>query len=172
MPPSPISYSLDSLRKLASLIEGMSADDYARCCPGFYNASIGKHTRHAVDHYDRLLAQRGGEIVDYDRRERGGAIETDRALALSEISRLGDELSRTGEAELPAPIRIRMMMGDSPDSEVLLDTTLGRELAFCASHCVHHLALMTVMARSLGAEADDALGLAPSTAAHFASKSG
>jgi hypothetical protein len=50
--------------------------------------------------------------------------------------------------------------------ETWVMSSASRELQELSSHTVHHLALVGMIARTLGVEADPNLGVSPSTIAH------
>jgi uncharacterized damage-inducible protein DinB len=150
------------LQQCADFVSSLPEGVYERPCETMMGASIGQHLRHSVDHVAAILqgAERG--VIDYDNRERGVAIESDRAEALSTIASLRGELAELTEDDVQREVSVRVML--SADGETKdLKTTLGRELAFAAHHETHHHAMMTVIARSEGCEAPEGFGVAPST---------
>ena len=70
---------LAALQQGETLLNGISDEDYTRRVPVAFNACIGGHYRHCLDHF----SQRGSEAaaggdLNYDHRERGTPIETNR----------------------------------------------------------------------------------------------
>lgn len=126
--------------------------------------TIGKHVRHLLDHYRALLepAVAGGAPIDYDHRERNVPMETDRAVALAAIADVRARLMGMPATELSRRVRVRVMVaGDGTES--VLDSTLGRELAFASHHAVHHHAMIKAIGAEHGVAAGASFGLAPST---------
>ncbi len=145
--------------------------DAAYCAPSrvLPGGTVGKHVRHALDHFAALLAgHESREAVEYDRRERGVPMETVRGDALAALADLRDRLGLIGPALVEAPIRVRVMLA-SDGSEAELLSTLGRELAFAAHHAVHHHAMIKAIAAEHGCAAPAGFGTAPSTLNHAAS---
>src|ERR1051325_8613036 len=68
------------------LLTALSSENYTRRVPLAFNACIGGHYRHCLDHFTSLLRGLDGDTVDYDHRERDARIESqpDFALALTE----------------------------------------------------------------------------------------
>jgi uncharacterized damage-inducible protein DinB len=154
---------LEALRELARVVAGLTAAQYMARPEGF-RGSIGEHVRHCLDHVAALDAGRATGRIDYDRRRRGTAIETDRAAALREIRRLADRLGGLEPAVLARPVAVAEAhaVGCGP---VDLQSSLGRELAFVVSHTTHHNALVAALARALGGRVPEQFGYARSTLA-------
>lgn len=157
------------LRQLGTLVESLTDAEYSRKPVGVVTSSIGGHVRHNLDHIDALLrGLRVGEI-DYDHRERGTAIETDRQEALAAISRLECEVDGFPWEEAPAELELTTLL--APDVPPLrVATNPSRELAFVVSHTIHHNALIGVMVKLLGRVPPADFGYAPSTVAHLRSQ--
>jgi uncharacterized damage-inducible protein DinB len=117
--------------------------------------------RHCLDHIAALVTWQPAETLSYDRRVRGTAVECDPAEALRRILRLKAALQRWGGRTIDDPVRITSIV--APGDSVIGWSTLGRELAFVASHTVHHQAVIAVLLSVLGLAVPDRLGYAPST---------
>lgn len=155
---------LDQIAEIARSIEPAV---YTHPERGGGGATIGKHVRHALDHYAALLERPAGtpRPVAYDHRVRGGEVETDPAAARRRAAELRASLERLDHRRLAAEVRLDVVV--SPDEpEVPLRSTLGRELAFVAHHATHHLAMIKSLARDAGVELPARVGRAPSTLAH------
>lgn len=162
MPNTPIAAAADAiLDQCAHVCETVSDEGFTSESETVRGGTIGKHIRHALDHYRALLDTREGP-VDYDHRTRGVAVESDRAAARSEIARMRTKIAALDAGDLERGVTIRVMLsgeGDTAD----VDTTLGRELWFCAHHAIHHNAMIKAIAREFGVEFDAGFGTAPST---------
>ena len=163
---------LETLSHGESLLAQLSNDDYTRKLPVAFNASIGGHYRHCLDHFLSFERGFGGQRVDYDDRDRDARIETDRAFALSQTQRLREVLESLPPNVLLKPVKagceVSYVTGVSPTT----DSSFGRELVYCIAHAIHHYALIAVMARLMDATLPEHFGVAPSTVAHLASNSG
>lgn len=154
-----------TLIQLADLVEGLTDEQYARRPGGALGGGVGGHVRHNLDHVGALLAGLAAGRLDYDRRERGTPVETDRGAALAMIRRLVAVLGGLPRAGRNDPLRLTALVSpDLPPVEVW--TTAGRELGFVLSHTVHHNALIAVIADAVGAAVPDGFGYAPATVAH------
>lgn len=154
-----------TLAQLSELVDGLTDDQYTRRPGGALGSGIGGHVRHNLDHVAALLAGLPDGDLDYDRRDRGTPVETDRAAAAASVYRLVDGLSDLAWDDLPGEVRLTTLV--SPDRPpVELATTAGRELAFVLSHTIHHNALIAVIAAAVGAAVPAGFGYAPATVAH------
>ena len=154
-----------ALRQVHELIAGMTDEQYTRKPGGALASSIGGHVRHNLDHVAGLLAGLPGGTVNYDRRERGTPVETDRRAAAAAACRLERDLARVDWDGLPGAVRLTVLPSpDRPPVELL--TTPDRELAFVLSHTIHHNALIAVIAAAVGAAVPPGFGYAPATVAY------
>lgn len=158
--------AIEILRQGDLLLGALSAEVYAGKVPVVFNASIGGHYRHCLDHFTSLLDSLGSPLVDYDHRARDPRLEHQPEFAREITRQLRVRLERLAPAALAAPVAARCEVsyehGDSPVTQ----STLGRELVYAIAHSIHHYALISVMARLLNASLPPHFGVAPSTVAH------
>lgn len=156
---------LDSARAILEQAADMIRDltDEAYRTPGEQGASIGQHTRHTLDHYRKLInGFENSTVIDYDHRDRGVAVESDRDAALAEIASIIEGFDGLDETQLEFPIRLRAMVnGDGGEAE--MDSTLVRELWFATHHAIHHDAQIKAIAAEFGSALPATFGRAPST---------
>jgi hypothetical protein len=149
------------------LLCALSAEAYARRVPLAFNASIGGHYRHCLDHFSSLLRGLDGDEIDYDHRERDPSIEAQPDFALAVTRELRIRLEQLPVQSLAVPVRARCEVsyahGDSP----IAGSTVARELVYAIAHAIHHYALISIMARLLNAQLPEHFGVAPSTVAHL-----
>lgn len=154
------------LVELDALLAALSDTDYARRGAGVFSSSIGDHVRHCLDHVRALVEGVAAGRIDYDARTRGTPIEVDCGLARTEIARLLAELRTIAGQSFVLPVSVTVTFrDDAPPTWV--ESTLGRELGFVASHTVHHGALIAAIARTLGHAPPAEFGVAPATIAHL-----
>ena len=147
------------------LLRAVTDDVYRAESRVLVGGTIGKHLRHTLDHIAAALAARDGGTIDYDHRERGVPVETDRAEASRVIDSLRARLAEVRGGSLDAPVRVRVMT-DADGSEAELGSTRARELAFATHHAVHHQAMMRAIAAEFGVQTRPEFGRAPSTLNH------
>jgi uncharacterized damage-inducible protein DinB len=154
------------LGQLRDLLEGCRDEQYSIKPVGVVPSSIGGHVRHCLDHITALLNGVHVGQMTYDHRPGGTVIESDRSAAIAAIDDLNDTLGAMNDTALDQPIRLSVLM--SPNGPpALVETSLGRELAFVISHTIHHNALVGVIAKLLGVPVPDRFGYAPSTLARM-----
>lgn len=151
------------LDDVASLVATMDTTAYATSSVPGVSGSIGKHVRHLLDHVGALLEAGGASVVDYDRRQRGGPVESDPAEALATLFRLQRALESLPGRQQDEYVRVRIQL-DADGASMTSWSTLGRELAFVINHTIHHQALIALLV----ATADRLMlpsrfGMAPST---------
>ena len=153
------------LGQLRAFVGGLDDDAYARPCAAMQDACVGAHVRHTLDHFRAALRALEGETVDYDTRARDTDVEKRTGEALREIDRIASAIGAIEGSRVDEPVTIRVMLtGDGARTE--LTTSLARELAFATHHAVHHNAMMSAIARDLGAPTPEGFGKAPSTIDH------
>ncbi|KAF8624898.1 hypothetical protein AX15_005766 [Amanita polypyramis BW_CC] len=127
-------------------------------------STIGKHLRHARDHFQLLLnvitSSPPPHTLSYDVRVRNTPMETSRDAAkesiLDTIKQLEEHVPR---ANLDNPLTLQAVTPFLQEFQ----TTFGRELWFAALHCVHHWSMIRVIAGEMGITLSDDFGFAPST---------
>lgn len=159
------------LLQAEEFIAQLTPQQYRRCEPLIYNASIGGHFRHCLDHFSTWINGRLAEQINYDHRERNPRIELDPAMALDLSKQLRAILSRTSVQALQHPIHseCRVAYGLCPENPPSHASSVGRELCYCICHAIHHYALMGVLAKLQGIPVPPEFGIAPSTATYLAS---
>ncbi|KAF9270488.1 hypothetical protein L218DRAFT_952601 [Marasmius fiardii PR-910] len=156
--------AVDVIDQFLTSDEQLSVD--SKYLPG---STIGKHLRHANDHFRALIQVVNSQssdsyTLDYDRtRSRNSPMETSRAAArelLTEtMQNLGD-LPNT--ANWNAPLELHAIT----PYEHRMRSSLGRELWFASLHCVHHWSMVRVIMGELGITLSEDFGFAPSTLVH------
>lgn len=145
------------------LLGTVEAGAYAKRLPVAFNASIGGHYRHCLDHFTSLLASIDTAELDYDHRRRDPRIESDpiEAMALTRIlrQRLESICPSTLGCSLTVNCEISYAHGESSTTS----SSLGRELVYSIAHAIHHYALISVMARLMEIPLPPNFGVAPST---------
>jgi hypothetical protein len=150
------------------LLLALSAETYTRRVPRAFNACIGGHYRHCLDHFMSLLRGLDANTVDYDHRERDVRIESQPDFALALTRQMRAQLERFPLAALDTQVRARCEVSYAYGESPVTGSTFGREMVYAIAHAIHHYALISVMARLMGAKLPEQFGVAPSTVAHHA----
>ncbi|TFH86256.1 DinB family protein [Billgrantia azerbaijanica] len=156
-----------ALAQLRALVERLSPGDYGRPFGADGRHTLGKHVRHIIDHYDALLGERVTDsAVDYEHRRREAALEQEPTLAAHRLAAIERALPRFGDAGASRPLALRYPLDASGD-DLMLATSLERELAFLTSHTIHHMAVIGLLAEQCGHDLPTAFGVHPSTWRHW-----
>jgi DinB family len=151
------------LHQLATVVDALSDMDYKAERAREVSGSVGGHVRHCLDHVSALVAGLPSRCIGYDARTRGTDIERRRDVAVSEALRLAEALAsvRAEFIDVDVYVGVRSHTDSGPDQVVR--STLGRELAFVASHTIHHFAIVALLLRDMGIGVPRRFGYAPST---------
>ena len=161
---------LDSMKEVLSQGEALlsTLDDtaYTTKVPAAFNASVGGHYRHCLDHFRSVFEGLDAAEVNYDTRGRDPRIETLREIALAHTGQLLRASEGLGDWALDYPILARSKISYVIDESPTAVSTVAREIMFCVVHAIHHYALIRVMCGMLGVQAPEGFGVAPSTIKH------
>jgi len=153
----------DILLQGLSLLFRLSDRTYSNVLDAPYGASIGGHYRHVLEHFQCVVRSiRAGEI-NYDARERNPRLETEvtyAAIATCDVLRAIKNYEN-GILTRPSKVVNSISYGSSETS--VIDTNVGRELAYCVGHAIHHYAIMRLICSQLGVDVPKEFGVAPST---------
>ena len=158
--------AVEILSQGEDLLVALSAENYTRRVPVVFNACIGGHYRHCLDHFTSLLLALDADEVDYDHRKRDPRIESDPAFARALTAQMRRTLEQLPPEMLGAVVRARCEVSYSHGDSPVTRSTLARELTYCIAHAIHHYALIAVMARLMEVKLPENFGVAPSTVAH------
>eukprot|EP00127_Corallochytrium_limacisporum_P006488 Clim_evm19s229 gene=Clim_evmTU19s229 len=182
-PPIVAAAAADTLATFSSLVNSTTDDQFVAPSNLIKGSTVGKHLRHCLDHYDKIIAQLSeakqqeadgllsaegkrrkltSEPVEYDRRRRETDIESSRESALEAIRRIQGLFQDVKDEDLDLEVTVRAMItADGTEND--LRSTVARELHFVNHHAIHHAAMMKVVAAEHGVELPSSFGLAPST---------
>jgi hypothetical protein len=159
---------LETLDQGEALLAELSDEAYTRKVPVAFNASIGGHYRHCLDHFRSLLDAAMNGDLNYDHRERGTLIESDRFAALNATRELREGYARLDEVLLLRPLNVTCKTSYATSGSQASPSTVGREIMYSVAHAVHHYALIGVMCGVTGVKMPVGFGVAPSTLKHKA----
>jgi hypothetical protein len=159
---------IETLQQGETLLAGISDETYARKVPIAFNASIGGHYRHCLDHFRSLLDSAMDGDLNYDHRERDTLIEKDRYAALNATRALRESYEQLDPVFLLRPLGVTCKTSYATDGSQASPSTVGREIMYSVAHAVHHYALIGVMGGIMGLQMPPGFGVAPSTLKHQA----
>jgi hypothetical protein len=143
---------------------------YACVVPSPYNASVGQHYRHVLEHFVCLVkGLRSGEI-NYDSRDRNPRIENEVTYASVLTCDMLRAVKQCRQDTLDRGCKVLQSVAYRGAPSVI-GSNIGRELAYCAGHAIHHFAIIRLILSELGAAVPPEFGFAPSTLKHIAALS-
>ncbi len=161
----------DVLQQGLTLLSRMATQAYSLMLGAPYEASIGQHYRHVLDHFICLSIGLERGRVDYDQRSRNREIETDLLYARGITQMLIHQFQSLRAADLNAPCEVVYTVGYRDQEVEIIESTIAREIAFSVGHAIHHFAIVRLLCAELAVQVPSALGVAPSTLKHRAAQS-
>ena len=159
---------IETLRQGEILLADISNENYTRKVAIAFNASIGGHYRHCLDHFNTLLEAVEAGDLNYDHRERGTLVENDPFAALNATSELRAGFENLNPDFLARRLNVTCKTSYSASGSQVSPSTVGREVMYAVAHAVHHYALIGVMGGIMGVTMPVGFGVAPSTLKHQA----
>lgn len=150
---------LDACRRLDAVAALLHDDARAELI-----ALAGPHLRHALEHVTCLADGAARGRVDYSARLRDEALERSPLAFRRALARAVRSLSALGSRDPSSPLVVTDLV--APGCRESAGSTVARELAFVASHSIHHLATIALLLKAHGVELPRAVVLAFSTAEH------
>jgi hypothetical protein len=136
-----VAENICTLTQAVDLIEGLADEVYANNASDIFVSGVGRHMRHVLDFYRCFIQGYPGRI-DYDRRLRSTAIETERRVAVSQIKAIMEALKTLADEELEVVVKnddVRQRRDEAGFNR----STVVRELQFLSFHAIHHYCLKT-----------------------------
>jgi len=149
------------LRDLQTSVAHLTVNQYQWEFNG-NSGSVGKHTRHILDHYRCFYAGIDENLVNYDARAREPSLETHPQNACTAIESIL-KLLATSASKNP---HATLFVTSSTDANLVAPTTastIARELVFLQSHTIHHMASIRMLSELQGIIVQDSFGLSPAT---------
>jgi hypothetical protein len=154
---------IEILNQGEALLAEIENDSYVRKIPAAFNASIGGHYRHCLDHFRSLLESASAGDLNYDHRERGTLVENDCFAALNATRELCAGYQRLSVDCLSRELNVTCKTSYASNGSQVSPSTVGREIMYVVAHAVHHYALIGIMAGLMGLQMPAGFGVAPST---------
>lgn len=149
-----------------TLVTAISNENYTSPLALAFNASIGGHYRHCLDHFRNLLDSLETGELNYDSRHRGTPVETDRFAALNATRHIRERFEKLDADWLKRGLRVTCKSSYAAAGSQSAPSVAGRELMYCIAHAVHHYALIGIMGTAMGLLLPAGFGIAPSTVQH------
>ena len=145
--------------QLQDSVERLTDGQYIQPISSLSNATIGQHVRHILELFVCLENGYNDGLVNYEKRKRDRAIETNKAFALQLMHSINAALAR------PDKDLVLEAGYDELSQDVLhIKTNYLRELVYNLEHTVHHMALIRVGLLELSSfDLPESFGVASST---------
>lgn len=160
-----LGFNQQVLDQALAVVGGHEVPGAPQSAPAFAGP-VGPHLRHVVEHYEALVNGLTLGVIDYDGRPRDRQLEASPTLARHRLLSLREVLGQWTPDMLNRPVQVLGQGGITGDFDFCVTSSVGRELAFLASHAVHHFALLQVHCRQHGIPIGADFGKAPATVAH------
>ncbi len=151
--------SVKQLNQLKSILNQINDLDYAKPLSVIQNATIGKHVRHILEFYECLFNSSTENQVCYDDRKRNLLLEENVRVANECIIDVIEQIKL-----IDCNNRI-LLISKYENTEVLMESSLYREITYNIEHTVHHLAIIRIaISNELNyINVDEGFGFADST---------
>jgi hypothetical protein len=147
------------LEQLQYVIDGLSNEQYIQPIKVLSQSTIGQHTRHILEFFIELNKGYENGMVDYDKRIRNHAIESDKYYAINTMQQINDCLVKPDK-----DLILMVEYGTETDHRSQVFTNYLRELVYNMEHTVHHMALIRIGVTAISeVEIPAEFGIAAST---------
>lgn len=125
--------------------------------------SIGAHVRHILDRFHCFFSGLQAACVDYDARKRDREIEHNLEAATFALAIVARRVEQLSQMQFSAEI-IQIKESVHPSNPAVeISSTVEREMMDLITHSIHHLAIISLIAKSFGYQMGTDFGKAPST---------
>jgi hypothetical protein len=159
-----IASQLNILTLAKSYLTSATSSQYTEVVSPLFISSAGAHMRHILDHYIAIMKGLEVGLVDYDKRSRGGTVESDINAALKQLTKIESFLSSLNDEIMAQHIKLSTEISVEKKQVKIVSTTLARELIFVASHAIHHFAMIDQISKAQKSSSPEQFGIAPATA--------
>jgi uncharacterized damage-inducible protein DinB len=129
----------ENLLQLKDLVQVIGTEKYNTSSEILSGATIGQHIRHILEFYLLLVSGSFTGTVSYDKRERDLRLENDPVFAAKVIDRL---LSGLNTLDVTQTVKFEADYSSEGTSQKMISSSVGRELAYCIEHSIHHQAII------------------------------
>jgi uncharacterized damage-inducible protein DinB len=162
--PPAIEGCLEACRRCRILVDAVTAQDESTSRDAY--SAIGPHLRHCLDHFTCFLRGFDSGTVDYDARDRDERQERDPQHFVRELDAIVERLQAIESGATRRTLEVCQEV--TPDGRSrTVSSNAERELMFLSSHTIHHIAIMSLLAKGAGMTVPDDLGVAFSTASYM-----
>jgi hypothetical protein len=148
--------------QLSETIRLLSPSQYVQQCSNLGNNTIGQHIRHVIELFQCLETGYPDNSVNYEKRKRDVAIETDKELALQLLQHIYLNLDKPDKE-----LVLHASYDEHAEEPISIPTNYFREIAYNLEHTIHHMALIRVGIKEVSdITLPEEFGVASSTVKH------
>jgi hypothetical protein len=148
--------------QLAGSLEQLTPEQYTLPCKNLTNSTVGQHVRHIIEMFQCLENGYQSGIVNYEKRKRDQAIETNKDFALGLLRDIHNGLNKEDK-----PLILEGVYNDDSSHIMQFATNYYREIVYNLEHTIHHMALIRAgLKEFVSIELPDNYGLASATVKH------
>ena len=125
--------------QLEDTLNQLRPEEYSKPCYTLFKNTIGQHVRHIIELFQCLENGYDAGLVNYEKRKRDTAIETDKELARELLRDIYRRLNRPDREML-----LEAVYDDHSTEPISIPTNYFREIAYNLEHTIHHMALIRV----------------------------
>lgn len=137
----------ENLNQIREILQIIKENHYTQKADIFSESSIGQHIRHILEFYLLLVSWSFSGTISYDKRQRDIQIEEDPKFAIQTIDRLLPGIDTLDEK---SPILFEGDFTIDGSSQNAVQSSVGRELAYCIEYSIHHQAIIKAGLVALG----------------------
>ena len=125
--------------QLSESLHQLTDEQYVQPSKTLFNATIGQHVRHIIELF--ICLEKGYEtgLVNYEKRKRDLAIETDKQFANGLLQKIYKNLEKPNKNLL-----LESNYDEHSADTLTVTTNYYREIIYNLEHTVHHMALIRV----------------------------
>jgi len=148
--------------QLSETVKQLTPEQYVQQCGNLGNNTIGQHMRHIIELFQCLETGYPYNIVNYEKRKRDIAIETNRDLALDLLQDIYTKLDKPDKEMV-----LEACYDELSTEAISIPTNYFREVAYNLEHTIHHMALIRVGIKEVAdITLPEEFGVASSTVKH------
>ncbi len=140
---------------------------YSHAAGTAFNASVGQHYRHVLEHFQSVIRGLRAAEINYDARERNQRLQSDVTYASIATCDVLRALKKYTNETLARDCKVINSVGYSASQPSCIDSNVSRELAYCIGHAVHHFAIIRLICHEIDIAVPAEFGVAPSTLRHM-----
>jgi uncharacterized damage-inducible protein DinB len=131
--------TINILQQVANLVKQIDDNHYSEQLDLLSKNTIAKHVRHILELYIQLMAGLTQNEINYEKRERNLLLEHNRNYTIDFINDL-----KTSILSLETNLETVQLRTLIQNDELLVITSLERELVYNIEHAIHHMAIMQI----------------------------